>query len=139
MGTLLLTRCSTSNNNEKKEAYYPKTIQKEEITNSQEYKDLKEKIHNFKESEEVKGATEKVKNKLKDKVKGDSVVSNDVVAPVQNNPYNREDYPHWSKGTLLKNTREEILKRDENGVLTPKEKLNLEFRMTHIVVINSKM
>ena len=48
VGTLLLTGCSTSNNNEKKEAYYPKTIQKEEITNSQEYKDLKEKIHNRK-------------------------------------------------------------------------------------------
>ena len=35
VGALLLTGCSTSNNNEKKEAYYPKTIQKEEITNTQ--------------------------------------------------------------------------------------------------------
>lgn len=127
VGALLLTGCSTSNNNEKKEAYYPKTIQKEEITNTQEYKDLKEKIHNFKENEEVKGTTEKVKsgfNKLKDKVKGNSVVSNDVVvAPLQNNPYNREDYPHWSKGALLKNTREEILKRDGNGVSTTNGKV----------------
>ena len=35
VGALLLTGCSTSNNNEKKEAYSPKTIQKEEITNTQ--------------------------------------------------------------------------------------------------------
>ena len=41
VGALLLTGCSTSKNNEKKEACYPKTIQKEEITNTQEYKDLK--------------------------------------------------------------------------------------------------